>query len=130
LTEASSHASILTSLSEGLERLYAGFPWLACQVVNEGSCKGSNSAVYKFNPLAGVPGVIVKDLRDDASKPTMGALRQANFPMRMLDENDIAPRKTFAPSATPAAASAFLIQPSFTKGGLILNFPAQQTRWI
>jgi hypothetical protein len=55
----------------------------------------------------------------------MGALRQANFPMRMLDENDIAPRKTFAPSATPAATSAFLIQASFTKGGLILNFLAQ-----
>jgi hypothetical protein len=124
LTEGSSHAAIVTTLAQGLERLYAGFPWLACQVVNEGSCEGS-SGVYRFKPLAAAPRITVKDLRDDASKPTMDALRRAGFPMRMLDENDIAPRKTFAQSATPAAAPAFLIQANFITGGLILTFLAQ-----
>jgi trichothecene 3-O-acetyltransferase len=123
LTEGSSHGAIVTALGDGLERLYAGFPWLACQVVNEGSCE-SNSGVYKFKPLAIAPCITVKDLTGDASKPTMDALKQANFPMRMLDENDIAPRKTFAPSPAPSAP-AFLIQATFLTGGLIVTFLAQ-----
>lgn len=124
LTETSSDTAIIRTLTEGLERLYDGFPWLACEVINEGSCEGC-SGVYKFKAVGTAPRIIVKDHRKDASRPTMEDLRQASFPMRMLDENDIAPRKTFPGSATPEAAPAFLIQANFITGGLILTFLAQ-----
>ncbi|KAG5663584.1 hypothetical protein KAF25_001520 [Fusarium avenaceum] len=124
LTHTSSQTSIIQTLNEGLERLYAGFPWLACEVINEGSGE-DNTGIYKFKALAEPPRIILKDLSHDASIPHMGTLRQANFPIRMLDENIIAPRKTFADTTESDIAPVFLIQANFIPGGLVLTFVAQ-----
>ncbi|KAH7911397.1 transferase family-domain-containing protein [Hygrophoropsis aurantiaca] len=121
-----SHAAIIHTLTNGLERLSASFPWLAGKVVrvHEGSDPGS-SGILKIQPLKPeIPRLIVKDLRDDTSMPKMDALRRADFPMRMLDENIIAPRKTFfhESASDPDPAPVFLIQANFITGGLLLTF--------
>lgn len=124
LSNTSSHAEIIKTLSDGLERLYEGFPWLACEVVNEGAGEDS-TGTFKFKALSEPPRLIVRDLSHDAEVPTMNVLKQANFPISMLDENIIAPRKTFPDLAESDVAPVFLIQANFISGGLLLTFLAQ-----
>ncbi|KAI9856191.1 MAG: hypothetical protein M1813_009208 [Trichoglossum hirsutum] len=126
VADASSHSAIINTLTNGLERLSASFPWIAGKVVNEGSGEG-NSGLFKFRPLEKIPRLVVKDLRHDPSIPTMDALRQANFPFSMLDENFIAPCKTLPRSSDQSADSApvFLLQANFITGGLLLTFVGQ-----
>ncbi|KAH7911394.1 transferase family-domain-containing protein [Hygrophoropsis aurantiaca] len=122
-----SHAAIIRTLTNGLERLFASFPWLAGKVVrvNKGTDPGS-SGILKIQPLEpGIPHLIVKDLRDGTSMPTMDVLRRADFPMCMLDENIIAPRKTLffeSASESDPATPVFLVQANFITGGLLLTF--------
>ncbi|MCJ1246356.1 hypothetical protein MMC30_003563 [Trapelia coarctata] len=127
VADASSHSAIINTLTNGLERLSASFPWLAGQVVNEGPDEG-NSGIFKIKPLENIPRLVVKDLRHDPSIPTMDALRRANFPFSMLDETIIAPCKTLPESSDePASDSApvFLLQANFITGGLLLTFVGQ-----
>ena len=124
VSNACSHSVITDTLTNGLERLLASFPWLAGQVVNEGLGEG-NSGIFKIKSWEETPRLVVKDCRHDPSIPTMEALRQANFPFNMLDESIIAPRKTLPgspdePSSDPAPV--FLIQATFITGGLLLTF--------
>ena len=91
LTDTSSHSAIINILTHGLERLSANFPWVAGQIVNEGA-SDANSGIFTIKPLEKIPCLVVKDLRDDPSMPTMDVIRQANFPFSMLDESVIAPR--------------------------------------
>jgi len=127
VADASSHSAIINTLTNGLERLSASFPWLAGKVVNEGSGEG-NSGTFKIKPLEKIPRLVVKDLRHDPSIPTMDALRRANFPFSMLDETIIAPRKTLPGSSDESAsdsAPVFLLQANFITGGLLLTFVGQ-----
>ncbi|KAL1988700.1 hypothetical protein VTN96DRAFT_8400 [Rasamsonia emersonii] len=125
VADASSNSAIINTLTNGLERLSASFPWLAGQVVNEGAGEG-NSGVFKIKPLEKIPRLVVKDLRHDPSIPTMDALRRANFPFSMLDEIILAPRKTLPGNESAAdAAPVFLLQASFITGGLLLTFVGQ-----
>jgi trichothecene 3-O-acetyltransferase len=62
VADASSHSAIINTLTNGLERVSVSFPWLAGQVVNEGSGEG-NSGIFKFKPLEKTPRLVVKDLR-------------------------------------------------------------------
>jgi hypothetical protein len=103
VADASSHSAIINTLTIGLKRLSASFPWLAGKVINEGSGEG-NSGVFKIIPLENIVRLVVKDLRHDASAPTMDALRRANFPISMLDETIIAPRKTLSGSSDKFAS--------------------------
>lgn len=124
LSDACSHSVIINTLTNGLERLLASFPWLAGQVVNEGSGEG-NTGVFKIKPWENSPPLVIKDRRNDPSVPTMDALRQANFPFSMLDESIIAPRKTLPgspdePLSDPAPV--FVVQATFITGGLLLTF--------
>ncbi|QYT00172.1 hypothetical protein H0G86_007270 [Trichoderma simmonsii] len=121
-------STIVSTLESGLRRLTASFPWIAGQVVVEGDGPG-NSGVFKIKELQEMPYLAVKDLRMDTSAPTMMELREANFPMEMLNESVIAPRSTF-----PAADSisehnqgspVFLLQANFIVGGLVLTFLGQ-----
>ena len=124
ISEASSHSAIINTLTNGLERLSGSFPWVAGQVVNEGASKG-NSGVYKIKPLDRIPRLVVRDLRNDLSIPTMDDMRRANFPMSMLDETIIAPRNTLpGTSGEPPSDTVpvFLIQANFITGGLLLTF--------
>lgn len=127
VADASSHSAIINTLTNGLERLSASFPWVAGKVVNEGSGPG-NSGIFKIQPLEKIPRLVVKDLRHDPSISTMDALRRANFPFSMLDENIIAPCKTL-PETTDESASkpapVFLLQANFITGGLLLTFVGQ-----
>lgn len=114
---------IVTKLTDGLERLTASFPWLAGQVVNEGSGEG-NSGTFSIKSLGNAPRLVVKDLTQDASYPTMDILREARFPSCMLDENIVAPCKTLPGDHNEAASElpVFQIQANFIIGGLILSF--------
>jgi hypothetical protein len=125
VADSSSHSAIIHTLKSGLERLSASFPWLAGQVVNEGSGDG-NTGVFKIHPLEKVPRLVVKDLRQDSSIPTMDALRRSNFPFSMLDENLISPRKAHpGDQSTSDSAPVFLLQANFITGGLLLTFVGQ-----
>ena len=124
LSDACSHSIITDTLTTGLKRLLASFPWLAGQVVNEGSGEG-NSGIFKIKPWERSPRLVIKDRRHDPSIPTMDALRQANFPFSMLDESIIAPRRTLPGSPDESLsdpAPVFLIQATFVTGGLLLTF--------
>ncbi|KAK9483376.1 hypothetical protein V1527DRAFT_507691 [Lipomyces starkeyi] len=96
--------------------IYFRFPLVAGQVVNEGSGEG-NPGIFKIKPFEKILRLVVKELRNDPSIPTMDALRQANFPFSMLNESIIAPRKTL-PSPDEAASDSplFLLQANFTTG--------------
>lgn len=121
-------STIVSILESGLRRLTASFPWVAGQVVVEGNCAG-NSGVFKIKELQQIPYLAVKDLRMDTSAPTMMELREANFPMRMLNESVIAPRSTFpaadAASGRDHGSPVFLVQANFIIGGLVLTFLGQ-----
>jgi len=90
LKYASSHSAIINTWTNGLERLWASFSWLAGKVVYEGLGEGS-SGIINTKPLDKIPRLVVKDLRHGPSIPTMDALRRANFPFSMLHETIIAP---------------------------------------
>lgn len=82
--DASLHEEIINTLAKGLERLSDSFPWIAGQVDRKG---------YQITPLDKSPALIVKDLRNEM---TIKRLRDAEFPMKMLEEELIAPRRTLA----------------------------------
>ena len=124
LTHSASHSAIINTMTNGLQRLFASFPWLAGQIVNEGSGRG-NSGIFKIKPLEGIPRLLVKDLRNDPSIPTMEALRRANFPFTMLDETIIAARKTLPDESASDSMPVFLLQANFIIGGLLLTFVGQ-----
>ena len=102
------------------------FPWVAGQVVNEGSGKGS-TGFFKIVPLDKAPRLAVKDLRDESSQSrlTMDALRRASFPISMLDESIVAPRNTLRGAGEPDSWPVFLVQVNLILGGLILTFNGQ-----
>lgn len=108
---------LINTLTTGLERLSANFPWIAGQVVKE---HGS----FKIKPFKKTPRLVVKDFRHDGSVPNWDNLRQANFPFGMLDEFTIAPCKTLADESA-SELPVFLIQANFISGGLLLTFNGQ-----
>ncbi|KAF2013882.1 acetyltransferase [Aaosphaeria arxii CBS 175.79] len=123
-----SHDVIVKTLKDGLHRLSASFPWIAGQVVNQ--TPESTTPTYRIVPLEPAPRLVVRDL---SSKLSFEEMERANFPFSMLDEDDIAPCRTFAgfPSSTTDAsadgneAPVFLVQINFISGGLFLTFNAQ-----
>ncbi|KAJ5917822.1 hypothetical protein N7454_010197 [Penicillium verhagenii] len=120
--------TIVNTLRDGLDRLAKTFPWLAGEVVNEGSSAG-NTGIYRIIPTETIP-LVVKDLCLDDSAPTMDTLRKCKFPMSMLEESVIAPCLTInLPGNTVglAAESApvFAVQANFITGGLMLTIVGQ-----
>ncbi|KAI5460383.1 trichothecene 3-O-acetyltransferase [Mariannaea sp. PMI_226] len=125
--DPSSHASIITTLQNGLERMSQSLPWVAGQVVQVPGPEGS-SGVFKIRALDKTPGLIIKDLRGDPSAPTMESLRRSEFPMTMFDEDLIAPRRTLpgGPNFDPSGPEPVLIlQINWIEGGLILTVNGQ-----
>ncbi|KID72309.1 Trichothecene 3-O-acetyltransferase [Metarhizium brunneum] len=122
------HGHIINTLRNGLERLAESFPWLAGHVINEGASEGV-TGTYRIIPTDKIP-LVVKDLRDDASAPTMAAMRQARFPFRMLDESAIAPCMTINMPGMPIGlvddhGPVFAVQANFIQGGLVLTMVGQ-----
>ena len=114
-----------STLTCGLERLTASFPWVAGQVVGKDSIS-SGIGVFKIKISETIPRLVIKDLRSNPSAPTMESLKQANFPMSMLNEALFAPRDTF-PAAEHAEepSPVFLLQANLIIGGLVLTFLGQ-----
>ncbi|EYE97743.1 putative trichothecene 3-O-acetyltransferase [Aspergillus ruber CBS 135680] len=119
-----SDSTIIHTLTNGLERLTASFPWIAGQVVNEGASE-DNTGIFKIKPLENIPRLVIKDLRNDLSIPTMDSLRQAKFPMSMLDEEIICPCRTLPLPGTLDEFPVFLVQANFITGGLLLSMVAE-----
>ncbi|RGP74181.1 trichothecene 3-o-acetyltransferase [Fusarium sporotrichioides] len=127
VSDPSQYPTIVSTLEEGLKRLSQTFPWVAGQVKTEGISEG-NTGTSKIIPYEETPRLVVKDLRDDSSAPTIEGLRKAGFPLEMFDENVVAPRKTLAigPGNGPNDPKpVLLLQLNFIKGGLILTVNGQ-----
>ncbi|KAH6686620.1 transferase family-domain-containing protein [Plectosphaerella plurivora] len=121
-TSPTSQARIISTLTTGLERLADAFPWTAGQVVKS-NASPDNSGSFHIRPLDRAPKLVAKDLTgDDADGLTWAALEAADFPMRMLDENVVAPVGTFHPDPV---SRVFMVQATFISGGLILVFVGQ-----
>ncbi|PYI01165.1 hypothetical protein BO78DRAFT_328278 [Aspergillus sclerotiicarbonarius CBS 121057] len=128
LPDPSVHGHIVSTLRNGLDRLAESFPWLAGHVINEGSREGV-TGTYRIAPSDSIP-LVVQDLRQVPSAPTMNSLRKAQFPMTMLDENLVAPCMTVNPPGSTIGLVAdtgpvFAAQVNFISGGLILTFVGQ-----
>ncbi|GKZ73082.1 hypothetical protein AnigIFM50267_009757 [Aspergillus niger] len=123
LPDNSACPEIVGTLTNGLERLRTSFPWLAGQVVNEGSSDG-DTGYFMIRPLENEAQLVVQDLQNDLSVATMKDLQRANYPISMLDQNILAPRKIF-PENQDDSKPVFLIQATFITGGLLLTFVAQ-----
>ncbi|KAK7402872.1 hypothetical protein QQX98_011357 [Neonectria punicea] len=125
--DPSAYPTVITTLKNGLERLSESFPWMAGQVVNEPTDDGG-SGIFKIKALDKTPRLVIKDLRDDPGAPTWDGLKSADFPMRMLDENVIAPRTTLpgGPGYDPSDPDpVVLLQANYIDGGLILTINGQ-----
>lgn len=125
VADASSYATIVSTLNDGLEQLAAKVPWAAGEVVVEGASEG-NSGMTIIKPMEELPRVVVKDLRNDPSAPSMQTLRDAEFPMSLLDENMLCPRNTLPGTpGEPTSRPVFFVQATFVSGGLLLSFVGQ-----
>jgi hypothetical protein len=127
LKDTSSKSGIAQTLSDGLERLAKGFPWVAGQVSNEGASEG-NSGIFKIVPYKDIPLLIVKDYTDNVLVPSFEEMQKAEFPMRMFDEKLVAPRDTVPvgpEDVAPGLFPVFLVQINFIKGGLLLTVNAE-----
>ncbi|KIV86612.1 hypothetical protein PV11_02212 [Exophiala sideris] len=110
---------IINTLNRGVELLIANFPWLSGTVVND-------DGTFKIRDSQKPLSLVVKDLRDDPDFPTWDLISRANFPFRMLDEDDIAPCRTLTdPDSTALGLPVFLIQANLIKGGLLLTINGQ-----
>ena len=126
LSDPSNRSTIITTLNHGLQRLSVSFPWLAGEVINEGSGEG-DSGVFMIKSTANSLQVKVKEMPYD-SILTMDALKKASFPFSMLDEEVIAPRKTIPggpEEPPPYPAPVFMVQATFIKGGMLLTLNGQ-----
>ncbi|KAM0300174.1 hypothetical protein ACHAPM_006480 [Fusarium culmorum] len=127
VSDPSQYPTIVSTLEQGLKRFSEAFPWVAGQVKAEGISEGNTGTSF-IVPFEDVPRVIVKDLRDDPSAPTIEGMRKAGYPMAMFDENIIAPRKTLpiGPGTGPNDPKpVIMLQLNFIKGGLILTVNGQ-----
>lgn len=121
-------SAISDTLREGLDRLAEGFPWLTGTVVNEGACEGVTGIYRIVLSNQRIP-LVIKDLQNDESAPTMESLRRSNYPFSMLDEKVIAPCLTLNLPGNgfglAASAPVFAVQATFISGGLMLTVVGQ-----
>ncbi|KAM0285444.1 hypothetical protein ACHAQH_001391 [Verticillium albo-atrum] len=119
--------NIINTLTLGLKRLTAAFPWVAGKLTTVKTSPSAPEEMY-IRPHDETPLFIKKDLRADPDAPTYHALEKANFPINLLPEDLIAPIATFPmPKGDPALDGTdpvFAIQATFLNGGLILCFAA------
>ncbi|CRK18088.1 hypothetical protein BN1723_011490 [Verticillium longisporum] len=87
-------AKVMETLTRGLERLSAAFPWAAGKMVTVRDEAAGTEEMY-IRPHEKIPLLVQRDARDDPAAPTYDALEQARFPINMLDESLIAPIATF-----------------------------------
>jgi hypothetical protein len=128
VSETESRPAITATLRSGLARLSEAFPWVAGQVVDTNT--GSDGPVsYKIRQFEPVPRLTIKNYDEDPAIPTFAQMKNAGFPMSMMDENIWAPCPTIAavgfdPSKPSGDASdpapVLWLQLSLIEGGLVL----------
>jgi hypothetical protein len=121
IADARSYPRIIDTLETALEKMYTQFPWLSGRVVNEGATANS-TGIFKIRIHQGISQLCVKDLRHDASFPSMEALRLTGFPINALDEDILAPRRTLIDAGDSSSPEVFLVQVTLINGGLLLTF--------
>ncbi|KAL2783449.1 transferase family-domain-containing protein [Aspergillus keveii] len=119
----SAQTAAINTLQKGLDNLTKSFPWVAGQVVYENPTK-THTGRMKITQLGRTPSLIVKDLRQDPSTPSMEELRQAEFPFEFLDERTIAPILSYSGTMT-GPKPVLIIQANFISGGLLLTIAGQ-----
>jgi trichothecene 3-O-acetyltransferase len=110
---------IVARLRGAIQQLHKDLPWTAGRVVQQ---DGRFTIVPKSESCTYSP-LTVKVLEDDVTAHTWNSLQQAEFPCHMLDEDVIAPCKTFVDPE--AERPVLLVQANFVKGGLLLTFNGQ-----
>ncbi|EEB06320.1 trichothecene 3-O-acetyltransferase [Schizosaccharomyces japonicus yFS275] len=122
--DPSSYPLMVQTMKDGLQRLSAAFPWIAGKVIIEGvneNCTG----IRKIKLIGKIP-LIIKDLRDDPSVPTMDEFRKTRFPMASIKEKVVAPY-SFLPHLRDGndpdtdSDPVFSVQMNFINGGLLLT---------
>jgi hypothetical protein len=122
-SRSSASASAIQSLTNGLQALTRSFPWVAGAVVYEDPTK-THTGRRKIKSLGISPALVIKDLRDDPTGLTMEALREAEFPIRLLKEEVIAPIATYS-GGQPGPKPVLILQGTLIRGGFILNVAGQ-----
>ncbi|KAL1856618.1 hypothetical protein Plec18170_003587 [Paecilomyces lecythidis] len=109
------------TLTKGLGRLSASFPWVAGKVVQD------DDGNFKIQPFEKSPQFIYRDdhYGNPQDVPDWTILERAKFPFSMLDEPSIAPKKTVMVSNEESPTPVFLIQANLISRGLLLTFSAQ-----
>ena len=112
-------SDIIETLTSGIARLSASFPWTAGKVFNE-------HGILKITQSEESLPLVVKDLRGEVPELSWNALQRADFPFSMLDEALVAPCGTYLTTVKPTLElHVFLVQANFINGGLLLTFNAQ-----
>ena len=133
IARETSHSTITSTLSNGLERLSTAFPWVAGQVQNI-NLDSTTPPLYKIRPFEPTPRLLVKDYTNDESIPSLEEMERAEFPMSMMSEKTWAPCPTLAmmgfdhyksPGDASDPAPVLLLQISFIRGGMMLCINAQ-----
>lgn len=119
-----SQEAVADTLSDGLKRLTASFPWLAGQVI---CVESENYEPYaiRVEYLAEIPQLTVRDYTADKTIPGMKDMIEARFPYSMLDEKLFCSRSTLSEwSGEDQVYPVLLLQASFISGGFLLTLQA------
>lgn len=108
------HEGVAEMLQDGLKRLAARFPWVAGRVIRDEA-----DGAFKIRPSDTPPPLKIRDLQDIF--PGMRECAHSRFPSRILDEDVVAPCKTFG---SDGPAPVFGVQANLIPGGLLLVFSA------
>jgi trichothecene 3-O-acetyltransferase len=114
---------IANVLSRGLNRLAQSFPWLAGQVVCQGAAEG-NTGVFKIVSLETTPRMTIRDERNNGAL-SWELLEASGFSMNYLDEDLVAPRKSYSGKPGETVAEVLQLQATLLKGGVIVTFLGQ-----
>jgi hypothetical protein len=124
LPRETSQSTVTSTLSNGIERLSAAFPWVAGQVQNT-NLDSTTPPTYKIRPFEPTPRLHLKDYTKDVSIPSLEEMENAGFPMSMMNEQTWAPCPTLAAFSESHGresdpAPVLLLQMSFIRGGMVL----------
>lgn len=120
-------ADITTCLNDATVKLFATFPRLAGQVVNEGHTEESSGtfSIAPYPPHQGPHPLVVKDCTKIC--PPWDKLRDARGPMYMFPDEGLSTKKcvphSYADSGEPQPV--LVIQANILEGGIIVTFALQ-----
>lgn len=137
ISNSTSSSEIEASIRAGLDTLADAFPHLKGHVVYDDKTTGEDAGrvrIYPFDDDDDRISLTVKDLRDDPNFPSLESLRQARFPLSMLDGQTVVPYHLIPPSfesiyqeSKDRPARVLFVQANLIEGGMILTIAANHT---